>query len=175
MVVDRVTAVWAEMDEEGTPSNPWGIKAHRLAIKTDLPMEACRDGVILEYLMQGETLPLAALLNLGAAPASEVLRYLGIMMVPELRPKGFTEKQTPFGLKVCNISEIKSTAPKGKKGKSHPFTEDRNDLIADYFRKTMKESCYQAAEAELMELTGLKRATVANAYNAKYGKKRNAK
>ena len=73
---------------------PWGSEADYYHRMTDETLEYCRDAVILRYLMDGDTRPLAALMMLGRAPGPAVLRYLAAM----LQPTEGSEAENPISL-----------------------------------------------------------------------------
>ena len=74
----------------------WGSEADYFHRMTGETIEYCRDFVVLRYLLDGDTRPLAALLASGRAPGPAVLRYLSAM----LQPADGTEDKVPFRLNV---------------------------------------------------------------------------
>jgi len=73
---------------------PWGSDADFFHRMTDETPEYCRDFVILRYLMDGDTRPLAALMALGRAPSPAVLKHLAAM----LHPAEGSEEKNPISL-----------------------------------------------------------------------------
>ena len=75
-----------EYDIQGHPwslkDTPWGQEAEHASKTRGRPINACRDAVILHYLIAGDTRPLAALLTLGFAPHPKVLQHLSEMLQP---------------------------------------------------------------------------------------------
>jgi len=95
---------------EGHPwsltETPWGTEADYAHRVTGEPIEQCRDYVIMRYLMEGDTRPLAALFSLGHAPGTMVLDYVAGM----LHPADGTETEIEYILK-----------PKRRNGKPGPL------------------------------------------------------
>ncbi len=86
---------------EGDPwslaDTPWGQEAHHFSRESGEPFEKCRDLVILQYLSDGDTRPLLALIRTGQAPGPGVLRYVAAMM-GEVRHNKL--ENLPFRLEV---------------------------------------------------------------------------
>ncbi len=93
---DKSFRLWAEIDEAGTPGNPWGILACEYHHGTGTPIGDCVDLVVVHYLRLGDVDPLTAILELGLAPGSKALRVLAQM----LEPSTGTEVQVPYRLDV---------------------------------------------------------------------------
>ncbi len=107
---------------------PWGQEAVYVHRTRGSPLSACRDAVILRYLIAGDTRPLAALLTLGVAPHPIVLRHLSAM----LQPSDGTEDKVPFRLNVKDRL--------GRKGRRHdPEIGWRNFLLSENVERKMEE------------------------------------
>jgi hypothetical protein len=103
---------------EGNPwdleSTPWGTETDYVHRETGEPLNKCRDYVILRYLMEGDTRPLAALFSIGRAPGPAVLDYLAAM----LHPAEGTEEEIKYALKS-----------KRRSGKSGPLPNPETKWI----------------------------------------------
>ena len=103
---------------EGNPwdleSTPWGTEANYAHQITEEPLNLCRDYVILRYLMEGDTRPLAALFSIGHAPGAAVLDYL----VGMLHPAEGTDEEVKYVLKS-----------KRRNGKSGPLPNPETKWI----------------------------------------------
>lgn len=84
---------------EGPPwsltDTPWGMEADYARRLTGNHIDICRDYVILRYLLDGDTRPLAALMALGHAPGPAILKHLADM----LQPADSTEDEIKYALK----------------------------------------------------------------------------
>ena len=115
---DESFRLWAEIDEAGTPGNPWGLLAYEYHHGTGSPISDCVDRLVVHYLRSGIVHPLTALLELGLAPSPKVLKFLAQM----LEPSTGTEEQVPYQLDVKRRS--------GHAGDiSDPSTAVRDSLI----------------------------------------------
>jgi hypothetical protein len=107
---------------------PWGSEADYYHRRTDESFEYCRDFVILRYLMDGDTRPLAALMTLGRAPGPAVLQYLAAMF----HPAGGSEDKVPISL-----------VRKRRNGKAGPYPNPENKwrdtLFAEQVKKLLAE------------------------------------
>ncbi len=115
---DKSFRLWAEIDESGTPGNPWGIMAWEFHHETGKLIGDCVDNVIVHYLQLGKVHPLTAIFELGLTPSPKVSQFLAQM----LEPSTGTEKQVPYKFDVKRRS--------GKAGEfSDPSTAIRDWLI----------------------------------------------
>ena len=57
---DKSFRLWAEIDESGTPGNPWGILAYECHHGTGTPIGDCVDLVIVHYLRSGVVMKVAS-------------------------------------------------------------------------------------------------------------------
>ena len=91
-------------------------------------IEYCQDHVILRYLLDGNTRPLAALLASGRAPSPGVLRYLSAM----LQPADGTEDKVPYRLNVKDRLQRKGR-------RRDPEKLWRNFLLSKNVERVMEE------------------------------------
>ncbi len=128
-------------------------------------IEYCRDFVVLRYLLDGDTRPLAALLASGRAPGPAVLRYLSAM----LQPADGTEDKVPFRLNVKDRLQ--------RKGARHdPEIMWRDFLLSKNVEREMNERGkyeWHAIPNVASMLPNAKKAyqTVRDAYDKRHPKK----
>jgi hypothetical protein len=115
---------------------PWGSEADYYHRMTDETSEYCRDFVILRYLMDGDTRPLAALMMLGRAPGPAVLRHLAAM----LHPAEGSEVKIPISL-----------VRKRRNGKAGPYPNPENKwrdtLLAEHMEMLIAKGAKYEFEA----------------------------
>lgn len=154
---------WAGINDEGLPETPWGIMAIELINETDIPHGRAINTVVLYCLKQGETLPLAQLLQLQITPSQALMHYVGVMLAPEAVSEEILHEHFPFGLTVCDIDKAKSKRPRSRTGEKHPFVQLRDNLIRMNVEAMNEGGGYDAAIAELALLEGLGEETIRSA------------
>lgn len=155
---------------QGAPWHPldtsWGSEAAYYHRMSGEPIECTRDFVILRYLFDGDTRPLAALLVSGHAPGPAVLRHLSKM----LQPADGTEDKIPFRLDVKDRL--------GRKGRRRdPEIPWRNFLISKNVEREIAEGEKYEFDAILNVASMMPNAhkayqTVRDAYDERHRKKR---
>jgi len=154
-----------EDDPWSRTDTPWGSEADYYHKMTDETFEYCRDFVILRYLLDGDTRPLAAWLVSGRAPGPEVLKYLSAM----LQPAEGTEDKVPF--RLIDKNRLQRSGPR-----RDPEIPWRNFLLSKNVEREMGEGKKYEFEAipnvaSMLPNSDKAHQTVRDAYDKHHPKK----
>lgn len=163
----EIFRMWAALDDNGIPGNPWGTDANELH-KSGKSIQHAIDMVILFWLQGGDSRPLAALFELGCAPGIGVLRFLSEM----LEPRNSISYKPDYKFSLSRLD--------GKRGpRKSPEIRTRDYLLAKNVRKLMTHrGCYDAAIKQVTDFANklpemsISEQSVRNAYDSQYGKKK---
>jgi hypothetical protein len=144
-----------------------------------LSLSAARDRVIVDWLSQGDTSALAALLLDGHEPGEFARTALALMLLDETEAKK-TIEQRPFLAPQFLLFAYRLVAKgKSRSGRpSNPINAERDRLLAEYVHELIQKHGvkYNSAieqVATLCKSTGaaVGHQTIRNAYDRRFGKK----
>jgi hypothetical protein len=161
------------------PETPWDSHVSRLMRDEGLSLSAARDRVIVDWLSQGNTSALAALLLDGHEPGEFARTALALMLLDETEAKK-TIEQRPFLDPELWLFPYRLVA-KGKPRSGRPpdpINAERDRLLAENVHELMQkhglkyDSAIEQVAASCRETgAAVGHQTIRNAYDRRFGKK----